>query len=92
MELEIFAKMRLTGGTALTLQLGHRKSIDLDFFGEIEYSGREIFETLNNNFDVFIKSDSNKIHNNNNTYFKKKKCEEYTLIAKFIYLIKITKK
>lgn len=27
---------RLVGGTALALQLGHRKSIDLDFFGHIE--------------------------------------------------------
>ena len=29
--------MRLVGGTALALQLGHRKSIDLDLFGEIEF-------------------------------------------------------
>lgn len=28
-----FAETRLVGGTALALQLGHRKSIDLDFFG-----------------------------------------------------------
>ena len=27
-------KMRLVGGTALALLLGHRKSVDLDFFGE----------------------------------------------------------
>ena len=26
--------LRLIGGTALALQLGHRKSVDLDFFGE----------------------------------------------------------
>lgn len=29
---------RLVGGTALALQLGHRKSIDLDIFGSWDYS------------------------------------------------------
>lgn len=29
----IFSEMRLVGGTALALQYGHRKSVDLDFFG-----------------------------------------------------------
>ena len=32
-----FANLRLVGGTALALQLGHRKSIDLDLFGEIDF-------------------------------------------------------
>ena len=32
-----FANMRLVGGTALALQIGHRKSIDLDFFGNIDF-------------------------------------------------------
>jgi len=31
------AEMRLAGGTALALQLGHRKSVDLDFFGNIDF-------------------------------------------------------
>jgi len=31
---EIFAGVRLVGGTALVLQIGHRTSIDLDFFGQ----------------------------------------------------------
>lgn len=30
------ANMRLVGGTALALHLGHRKSIDLDLFGEFD--------------------------------------------------------
>ena len=34
---EEFKNMRLVGGTALALQLGHRKSIDLDFFGNIDF-------------------------------------------------------
>lgn len=32
-----FENMRLVGGTALALQIGHRKSIDLDFFGNINF-------------------------------------------------------
>ncbi len=31
--LSIFSDLRLVGGTALALQIGHRKSIDLDLFG-----------------------------------------------------------
>ena len=34
--LPLFAQTRLVGGTALALQLGHRKSIDIDLFGSIE--------------------------------------------------------
>jgi hypothetical protein len=30
---EAFKKLRLVGGTALAMQVGHRKSIDLDLFG-----------------------------------------------------------
>ncbi len=36
-----FEHFRLVGGTALALQFGHRKSIDLDFFGDID------FDTIN---------------------------------------------
>ena len=32
-----FTEMRLVGGTALALQIGHRKSIDLDLFGDIDF-------------------------------------------------------
>jgi hypothetical protein len=32
-----FSQLRLVGGTALALQLGHRRSIDLDFFGDINF-------------------------------------------------------
>ncbi len=40
------AKTRLVGGTALALQYGHRMSIDLDFFGEIEEDNTTIREIL----------------------------------------------
>ena len=44
--LEMFANTRLVGGTALALQMGHRKSVDLDFFGKIEASLEEIAAEL----------------------------------------------
>jgi hypothetical protein len=34
-ELEAF---NLAGGTALSLQIGHRVSVDLDFFGKTDYN------------------------------------------------------
>lgn len=41
----MFQGLRLVGGTALALQLGHRKSIDLDLFGTIETDALEIRES-----------------------------------------------
>lgn len=40
--LEMFKEARLVGGTALALQLGHRKSVDLDFFGSVDAPLQEI--------------------------------------------------
>lgn len=37
-QLPELSETRLVGGTALALQLGHRKSIDLDVFGKWDYS------------------------------------------------------
>ena len=42
----IFSKLRLVGGTALSLQLGHRKSIDIDLFGLLDADSFELSETL----------------------------------------------
>ena len=36
MSIPLFGSLRLVGGTALALQYGHRTSIDLDFFGDLE--------------------------------------------------------
>ncbi len=41
-KLSFFKNVRLVGGTALALQLGHRVSIDLDFFGTIIPDSLEI--------------------------------------------------
>jgi len=46
-----FANMRLVGGTALALQIGHRKSIDLDLFGDIDFDNvntAKVFGNFNN--------------------------------------------
>ena len=36
LQMQVFNELRLVGGTSLALQLGHRKSIDLDLFGSLE--------------------------------------------------------
>lgn len=59
-----FSELRLVGGTALALQIGHRKSIDLDFFGKVE------FEELNTNelFKNFKSAEINLKSKNINIY------------------------
>ena len=42
-----FGKLRLAGGTSLALQIGHRKSIDIDLFGEIDIDAITISQLLN---------------------------------------------
>src|SRR5690348_9465418 len=37
MQEPIFKPFRLVGGTSLSLQIGHRKSIDIDLFTDAEY-------------------------------------------------------
>lgn len=44
--LDEFRDTRLVGGTALALQLGHRKSIDLDFFGKFDTTLEELTAIL----------------------------------------------
>jgi hypothetical protein len=41
-----FAGMRLVGGTSLALQIGHRKSIDIDLFGKLETDSFQIMAML----------------------------------------------
>jgi len=41
-----FSKLRLVGGTSLALQIGHRKSVDLDLFGHIDADEFAIAEQL----------------------------------------------
>ncbi|WP_298535880.1 nucleotidyl transferase AbiEii/AbiGii toxin family protein [uncultured Algibacter sp.] len=37
MDSEVFSDFRLVGGTALSLQIGHRESIDIDLFSDAAY-------------------------------------------------------
>lgn len=37
MQDELFSPFRLVGGTALSLQLGHRMSVDIDLFSDLPY-------------------------------------------------------
>ena len=34
MQAEVFKQFRLVGGTALSLQVGHRMSVDIDLFSD----------------------------------------------------------
>lgn len=62
MQDELFSSFRLVGGTALSLQLGHRMSVDIDLFSDLPYgeiSFARIDEFLISNFLVvdFSKTD-----------------------------------
>jgi predicted nucleotidyltransferase component of viral defense system len=62
-KIPLFNNLRLVGGTALALQLGHRLSVDLDFFGNIELTGLQIADELLDNgcTDVVVKYDTKSI-------------------------------
>lgn len=45
MKLEAFQPFKLVGGTALSLQIGHRLSVDIDLFTDEPYGSID-FETL----------------------------------------------
>lgn len=64
MLLEEFDSFRLVGGTSLSLQLGHRESVDIDLFTDAEYGSIDFrklesvliktFPYLDSSFDDFI--------------------------------------
>lgn len=54
MKISALDSFRLVGGTSLSLQLGHRVSVDIDLFTDSEYGSinfLDILETLKNTFD-----------------------------------------
>jgi len=57
-----FSNLRLVGGTALALQIGHRKSIDLDLFGEIQFENLDNPETFKNYGEIITLSKSKNIN------------------------------
>ena len=52
----------LVGGTALALQLGHRNSVDLDFFGSVPYTSEEIRDALSDNHSITVVKESKNIN------------------------------
>lgn len=50
MSKDYLSTFNLVGGTSLSLQMGHRKSIDLDLFSETEFEGAVLLEHLKKDF------------------------------------------
>jgi hypothetical protein len=50
MSIEPLFSFRLVGGTALALQMGYRKSIDIDFFSNEKTNKKTIVDSLKNKF------------------------------------------
>ena len=46
----VFKDFVLVGGTALSLQIGHRISVDIDFFTQHEFNNTEMLEHLEQNY------------------------------------------
>ena len=61
-ELPLLKGSRLVGGTARALQLGHRKSVDLDLFGGIDASSEEIREALSMSHSITVVKESRNIN------------------------------
>ncbi|NQW77559.1 MAG: nucleotidyl transferase AbiEii/AbiGii toxin family protein [Cytophagales bacterium] len=60
--LRIFNEMRLVGGTSLALQIGHRKSIDIDLFGILNVDFDVLTDELKTIGDVLVLGNSKNIH------------------------------
>ncbi|HKK57979.1 MAG TPA: nucleotidyl transferase AbiEii/AbiGii toxin family protein [Salinivirga sp.] len=56
MQIDAFSDLRMVGGTALALQIGHRESIDIDLFGKIAFLEQEKNIELTGNVEVLKKS------------------------------------
>ena len=54
----------LTGGTVLALQIGHRDSVDFDFFSEKDFETRELFGKIK---EIFVGHRIKKIQDEKNT-------------------------
>ena len=53
-------EMRLVGGTSLALQYGHRRSVDLDFFGKTTEDIEELTEMMNHCAENVIRGNCSK--------------------------------
>ena len=59
--LDVVADFNLAGGTALALQIGHRTSTDLDFFGDASIDFDIIKKNISANYDYKIQVDTKNI-------------------------------
>ncbi|MCB2197689.1 MAG: nucleotidyl transferase AbiEii/AbiGii toxin family protein [Bacteroidetes bacterium] len=59
---EGFSNTRLAGGTSLALQIGHRKSIDIDLFGQIDEDEYTITKKLSSLGKVVTLKNTENIH------------------------------
>jgi hypothetical protein len=60
MTCEVLSSFRLVGGTSLSLQLGHRRSIDIDMFSDEPYGSinfPSVLTWLKNNFNYVSETD-----------------------------------
>ena len=62
MQQPVFDNFRLVGGTALGLQIGHRKSIDIDLFGSEEIDIAAVIDSFNDFGSLKILSQSRNIN------------------------------
>ena len=60
--LDILSEMRLVGGTSLALQIGHRKSIDIDLFGILNVEFDILIDELKTLGKVVLLKNSKNIH------------------------------
>ena len=60
MQLPFLGEMRLVGGTALALQYGHRRSVDLDFFGNTTEDIDEVTEALHDSVECVVRGNCSK--------------------------------
>lgn len=56
------ANLRLVGGTSMALQVGHRKSVDLDLFGSIDLEPEEVVELISTCGSCSVLKRSRNIH------------------------------
>ena len=82
---EWISSFYLVGGTALALQIGHRQSIDFDFFTDKDFTNRKIINKLIGlgDFELFNEADNtiNGLLNNVNISFLK---YEYPIVKKLL--------
>jgi hypothetical protein len=54
MSLTFLKDFALVGGTALSLKMGHRKSIDLDLFSTVKFDQDDLYDSLKSHFNTDV--------------------------------------